>query len=101
MYELSQITTPYILSKFNEKHLKLLISSYVSKVLVSGRMPPINRLKEYRDKEEEVIRLYRVFFFGEELSRVDQLAEAEYLTTKQQKFNDYNKSFQKSNRNRN
>lgn len=65
MYEFMEITSSYIFSKFSEKSLKQLFEAYSTKVLLNGRMPPLEALKEYNKFVRRVINLYRVFYFGE------------------------------------
>ena len=53
LYEQMNISSAYIFSKFQEKHLKQLLSNYSEKVLMSGKMPPISSVNTYNNYAEK------------------------------------------------
>eukprot|EP01017_Pseudomicrothorax_dubius_P041819 TRINITY_DN6744_c0_g1_i2.p1 TRINITY_DN6744_c0_g1~~TRINITY_DN6744_c0_g1_i2.p1 ORF type:complete len:580 (-),score=146.87 TRINITY_DN6744_c0_g1_i2:150-1889(-) len=86
MHEVGEIDTAYLISILCEDHFKPLIDALLSKVLVSGAMPPLERRSEHEALRQEVIRLYRVFFFGDEVTELERDLEYKYLYSKQEKY---------------
>lgn len=86
LYEQMKISSSYVFTKFQEKHLKQLLVNYSGKVLMCGKMPPMKEVERYNRLAIKVIELYRVFYFGEQISELEQLIEAEYLGMKIVKY---------------
>lgn len=62
----------YIISLFTEKHLKQLLDEYVAKVVICGRTVPMESHAAYWKQREQIVALYRTFFFGEPLSPLEK-----------------------------
>lgn len=100
-YEKMEITSAYTFSKFGEKAMRELFESYEQKVLLNGRMPPMGEVEKYNHFLERIIGLYRIFYYGQELSPLEQFIESQYLSLKLNKYNGYLKSGEKSIRKKN
>jgi hypothetical protein len=59
----SKINSAFIISIFCEDHFKEMMDAYLSKVLVCGKAP--HDEEQYSLAEQQVLSLYRVFYFGE------------------------------------
>jgi hypothetical protein len=58
-------------------------------VLICGRTPPLASLPKYQQIRDKVVELYRVFFFGEQITQFEREVELKYLMDKQIKFMKY------------
>ena len=65
------------------------MDQYASKVLISGGVVPMHLYKEHEKIREKVINLYKIFFFGEELTEFEKEIEFRYMALKQAKFFKY------------
>lgn len=81
--------------------MKELFEGYSRKVLLNGRMPPIKQVEKYNKHLEKIIGLYKLFYYGEEISKLEQFIESQYLNLKLVKHGNYLKSGAKSIKRRN
>jgi len=89
LFEQNIHSSSYIISLFTEPHLKEMLDEYAAKILICGRTVPYDKQNLYSSHREKVLRLYRIFFFGEPLSSLEREIERDYLAQKQLKFMRY------------
>ena len=63
------INSAYIISMFSEDHFKELLDAYCKKVLVSGKAPASEAQQAV---EEQTIRYFRMFYFGEPITPLEK-----------------------------
>lgn len=66
LFETKDINSQYIISKLHEDHFKQLMDEYAAKVPINGYVVPLEQYKSFEDLRNEIVRLYRIFFFGDE-----------------------------------
>ncbi len=59
------------------------MDEYCAKVLISGRVPPMDKQAEYNEVKRQVLELYKTFFYGDEPSDFEKEIEFRYLALKQ------------------
>ena len=74
IYSKSDINSQYIMSigildffkLVSEEYFQLMIQEYLRKVVISGYVPRLKDLEEYNEIRDKIIKLYRIFFEGDE-----------------------------------
>ena len=54
--------------------------------MICGSTVPQDKHEAYWNQREKIVQMYRVFFFGEQLSQLEREIELQYLVEKQAKY---------------
>lgn len=89
IFKTESIDTKYIMSICLEPYFKAVLDQYLQKVLVNGRTIPLNDLKKYEVIKKKVLNLFRMFFYGDQITLYERQIEKKYLAEKQKKWYRY------------
>lgn len=89
MSDMNQVTPQFIMSALLEDHFKYYLDEVCNKTVINGDQVPLHLAKKEESNRDRLIELYRIFFFGEEMSEFEQAVELNYLQKKYDKSEKY------------
>lgn len=97
-----RIDSQFIIGVTLEDHFKEFLDEVCSKIVRNGYFttfylyfrdtPSLKDLKRHEELKEKALKLFRIFYFGENMSSLERAIEQRYLLAKQEKYIAYLRS---------
>jgi hypothetical protein len=85
MSDMNQICPQFVMSANLEEDFKPFLDEVMKKTVLNGDQVPMEKAKTEEANRNQLISLYRRFFFGDSVSQLEFAVEREYIAAKMDK----------------